>query len=110
MRSRYEITHWPVIAPGHPALVGFLRTHQSRGFSKSEALLGQSVPSVAVVCHEYVGRRAKTKAYYDNLLAGTNPLSMSPEQFAYTRPSGHHLGSYWGYGEVLEGSQHARMS
>lgn len=63
-----------------------------------------------MVCEEHVGRRAKTKAYYDNLLAGTYPLSMSPEQFAYTRPSGHHLDSYWGYGEVLEGSHHAHMS
>ena len=67
----------------------------------SATLLGQSVPPVAGVRDEHLGRRAKAKTFYDKTANG-DLASLSPGQFVYTKPSDHHRGDQWGYGEVLE--------
>ena len=67
----------------------------------SATLLGQSVPPVASVRDEHLGRRAKAKTYYDKT-ANRDLASLSPGQFVYTKPSDHHRSDQWGYGEVLE--------
>ena len=67
----------------------------------SESLLSQSVPPVAAVRDEHLGRRAKAKAHYDKT-ANRDLSPLSPGQPVYTRPSDHHRGEQWRYGEVLE--------
>ena len=67
----------------------------------SESLLSQSVPPVAAVRDEHLGRRAKAKAHYDKT-ANRDFSPLSPGQPVYTRPSDHHRGEQWRYGEVLE--------
>ena len=67
----------------------------------SDSLLDQSVPPVAVVRDEHLGRRAKAKSYYDKT-ANCDLAPLSPGQAVYTRPNDHNRGGQCGYGEVLE--------
>ena len=66
----------------------------------SESSLSQSVPHVAVVRDEHLGRRAKAKAHCDKT-ASRDLSPLAPGQFVYTRPNDHHRGEQWGHGEVL---------
>ncbi len=67
----------------------------------SEPLLSQSVPPVALVRDEHLGRRAKAKAHYDKTASRELP-SLSPGQLVYTRPKERHHRERWDRGEVLE--------
>ena len=67
----------------------------------SESLLNQSVPPVAVVCDEHLGRRVKAKAYYDKT-ARKDLTTLLPGESVYCKPNNHHRGERWSCGEVLE--------
>ena len=67
----------------------------------AESLLSQSVPPVALVRDEHLGRRAKAKAHYDKTASRDLP-PLSPGQIVFTRPNDRHRGERWDRGEVLE--------
>ena len=67
----------------------------------SESLLRQSVPPVTVNHDELLNRRAKAKSCYDKS-ASKELEPLVPGQFVYSKPSDHHRGEKWKYGEVLK--------